>query len=262
MAAAGGQLELNAGPARSGMPGLRNPLESSRRIRAVLFDLDGTLYRQTRMRILMAVELSTLALINPFLAPRRLRGLREYRHAQETLRRRGAVSDQAVATQLDTAAVRAGVSRQFLEQLVNEWMVRRPLKYMRFCRAEGLIELLEFLERRGLPVGVFSDYPADAKLHALGLTGRFSLVLCSTDPDIGALKPNPRGFLLACRRWNLHPQEVLMVGDRTDVDATGAMAAGMPCVIVGTPSASDINSESVLTLPSLQRLRRALDDNC
>jgi HAD superfamily hydrolase (TIGR01549 family) len=227
----------------------------------VLFDVDGTLYRQTRMRFLMAVELATRALINPLLAPRRLRGLREYRQAQEELRGTQDVSG-AVATQLDTAARRAGVSREFLEQLVDEWMFRRPLKYMRLCRAEGLIELLEFLERRGLFVGVLSDYPADSKLHALGLTGRFSLVLCSTDPDIGAFKPNPQGFLVACRRWNLSPQEVLMVGDRTDVDATGAMAAGMPCVIIGRPSASDFNSGRVLTLPSLQRLRSVLDDHC
>ena len=55
------------------------------------------------------------------------------------------------------------------------------------------------------PAGVLSDYPAEAKLQALGLAGRFSPVLCATDPEIGAFKPNPRGFLHACAVWNLPP---------------------------------------------------------
>ena len=36
------------------------------------------------------------------------------------------------------------------------------------------------------------------KLRALGLESRFAPVLCSTDPNIDALKPHPRGFLRAC----------------------------------------------------------------
>src|SRR5262249_20280040 len=134
------------------LSGIRHPIDSTRCIRAVLFDLDGTLYGQTSMRLLMACELLMLAFINPFLAPRRWRGLQEYRRAQEALRQthrgRG-----AAANQLDTAAERAGMSRTSLEQLVDEWMFKRPLKYMRFCRVSGLIELLDFLERNGLPVG-------------------------------------------------------------------------------------------------------------
>ena len=40
---------------------MKSPLDARQRIRAVLFDLDGTLYRQGRMRTLMAMELLTLA---------------------------------------------------------------------------------------------------------------------------------------------------------------------------------------------------------
>jgi putative hydrolase of the HAD superfamily len=110
----------------------------------------------------------------------------------------------------------------------------------------------------GLEVGVLSDYPAATKLAALGVADRFPLVLCSTDPEIRALKPNPRGFLIACKRWGLSPGEVLMVGDRVDVDAAGASAAGMPCVIVGRGTRSRTDSAEVLFVPSLERLRRVL----
>ena len=56
------------------------------KLRAVLFDLDGTLYRQTRLRLLMALELATLPLDGPLKAAGRLRALKGYRDAQERLR--------------------------------------------------------------------------------------------------------------------------------------------------------------------------------
>jgi putative hydrolase of the HAD superfamily len=50
---------------------------------------------------------------------------------------------------------------------------------------------------------------------------------------VNAFKPHPRGFLAACEGWGWSPHEVVYVGDRCEVDAMGAAAAGMPCVIIG-----------------------------
>ena len=58
--------------------------------------------------------------------------------------------------------------------------MERPLKHMARCRAAGTIELLASLRARGIEVGVLSDYPAAAKLHALGIASSFSVVLCAT----------------------------------------------------------------------------------
>jgi putative hydrolase of the HAD superfamily len=80
--------------------------------------------------------------------------------------------------------------------------------------------------------------------------------MSSSDPRVGAFKPNPRGFLKACERLRLHPREVLMVGDRPDTDAAGAGAAGMPCVIIGRGR----QSARYLRVPSFERLARVLDD--
>jgi HAD superfamily hydrolase (TIGR01549 family) len=210
------------------------------------------------MRALMAIELASMALTQPLRAPRRWRVLAAYRKAQERLRS----TPLAGTTQLDVVAQRTGVKAAEIERIVGEWMFERPLKYLRACRARGVFDLLRFLTRRGLQIGVLSDYPADAKLRALGLDGWFSVVLCSSDPEIGALKPDPRGFLAACERWQLDPGEVLVVGDRFDVDAAGADAAGMPSVIIGRqPRIESINRRS-LVLPSLERLQRVLDKHC
>jgi len=213
------------------------------------------------MRALMAAELLlTLPLFRPFHAGRRLRALSAYRRAQETLRDKP-FSVTEPGRQLALAAERAQMTPGEVEQVVDEWMFERPLKYMRFCRAAGLLELVDHLSHQRLELGVLSDYPARAKLEALGLAERFSLVLCASDPDVRAFKPNPRGFFRACERWHLEPCEVLVVGDRIDVDARGAAAAGMPCVIIGRPQRSSLTDRSFLVLPSLERLRCALDDN-
>jgi len=241
-------------------PSVKNPLGSGPPIRAVLFDLDGTLYHQRRMRALMAMELTALVCRRPLQAPRSWRTLAAFRSAQEALRLEEA-SAGASARQLEIAARQTGLTVDEVDAIVSEWMIERPLKHMPRCRAAGVIELLAFLNNRGVAVGVLSDYPAESKLQALGLAGRFSVVLCAGDPEVGVLKPNPRGFLLASERWQLDPGEVLVVGDRADADAAGAAAAGMPCVIIGRRRPAGSASQSFLLLPSLERLRHVLDDD-
>jgi HAD superfamily hydrolase (TIGR01549 family) len=239
------------------MPSVRQ-ITALARPSAVLFDLDGTLYRQAPLRRLMALELLTLPLGGPVRAPRRFRALSAFRHAQEALRSRGASrgGGSLAAAQVAAAAQASGLPETEVAGLVQEWMQERPLKYLLRVRAAGLLALLDYLDVAGIRVGVLSDYPAEAKLQALGLAGRFAPVLCTTDPEIGALKPHPRGFLRACEIWRLAPREVLMVGDRADADAAGAASAGMPCVIVGGRNGAD---RPYMTVPSFERLQRVLE---
>ena len=236
---------------------VRNPLTGGC-IAAVLFDLDGTLYRQRPMRALMGLELAALALKSPLQAPVTWRVLSEFRRAQERLR--GRVTERGAGLeQLQVTARQTGLSVEQVETLVAEWMIERPLKYLARCRAKGLVQLLDFLALRGIRVGVFSDYPPELKLKALGVAGRFSVLVCSADPEVGVFKPHPRGFLVASARWQIDPSEILVVGDRPDADAAGARAAGMPCVIIGGPHRR--RSSDFLSLDSLERLRDVLDDN-
>jgi putative hydrolase of the HAD superfamily len=249
--------EAGASP-RPPQSDVRNPVTGEGRVGAVLFDLDGTLYRQRPMRALMALELATLALRSPLQAPVTWRVLSEFRRAQEALRGQ-ATKRGAAIEQLQLTARRTGLPVDQVETLVAEWMIERPLKYMARCRAEGLQRLLDFLCRRGIRIGVFSDYPPELKLKALGIAGRFSVLVCSADPDVGMFKPHPRGFLVAAARWQIDPSEILVVGDRPEVDAAGARAAGMPCVIIG--GHHDKRSHDFVSLDSLERLRDVLDDD-
>jgi FMN phosphatase YigB (HAD superfamily) len=225
-------LEMLAAPPRfsiSRRPGL------TPQIRAVLFDVDGTLYHQQPVRACMALELALAPLsLGSARAAQLARVLHAYRRAQEHLRELTPNGESIASLQVSLAASRAGVKEADVVRAIGEWMADRPVRYLRWCRRLGLIELLEKLRTRGIRLGVLSDYPCAKKLDALETTPFFSLVLCTTDSDINALKPNPRGFWRACDSWNLTPEEVLYVGDRPEVDARGAHAAGIRCAIVGS----------------------------
>jgi len=244
-------------PAALGL-GLQSPVEPGRVIRAVLFDVDGTLYRQAPVRSAMALELLSLPLTGLSDAPRRWRALQAYRSAQESLRRASTIGSPATL-QRTAAARRSGLSEAAVDGLVREWLFSRPLKYLRWCRAKDLDRLLGLLERKGVLSGVLSDYPAHDKLAALGLRDRFWPVLSAADAEIGALKPHPRGFLRAASLWNVHPSEVLVVGDRLDADGAGAAAAGMPCAIIGRQGGSAAVPGTIIRVSSLGRLCHVLD---
>jgi HAD superfamily hydrolase (TIGR01549 family) len=204
----------------------------------------------------MAAEIaaSPIRLRSVTRARRIARILQAYRRAHEELR--GVASREPVATlQLRRAADRAQCSEQEARATVVEWMHERPLKYLRFCRRRDLLPLLEDLKARGLRLGVLSDYPSIEKLRVLGIDGFFSPVLCTTDPDVNALKPSPRGYWRACEIWKLPPEEVLYVGDRPEVDARGAVEAGSQCAVLPTRSGRHEPISPVGRYVAVKRLR-------
>src|SRR4051794_16935683 len=97
------------------------------RIRAVVFDVDGTLYRQAPVRMWMAAEAGAYALTRGSVGWTTLQVVKAYREAQEILRERN--QPYSVDAQLGLAAARTGTSPQRVAQIVDEWMFERPLKY-------------------------------------------------------------------------------------------------------------------------------------
>ena len=239
---------------------LRNPARQAERIAGILFDLDGTLYDQMRLRALMAMELLAAPLWLGPGARHRWRVLRAYRDAQERLRTNCSLEEPIAARQLREAAATGGVTETVAAAWVQEWMFRRPLKYLPYCRPRVLVTLLTFLRDRNVAVGVLSDYEPARKLAALALADHFDVVLCSTDPAVNVLKPHPRAFLHACTAMGLEPRAVLYVGDRPDVDAAGAHAAGMSCVIIGR-ARGFAPQDGCVVCPSLEKLFHVLHDS-
>ena len=226
-------------------------------IAAIVFDLDGTLYRQEPLRRAMAQRLVRAHVARPLQGWRTMRALSAYRKAQEHLR--AARIDEPPSldlaeAQLRFACERSGVDAASMAQCVARWMDHEPLDLLAQHIQPGLIEFLDACRGRELKLGVLSDYPAEPKLDALGLGQRFDVVLAAQSPEVSAFKPDPRGLQVAMKRLRVDPQHCLYVGDRPDVDGTAAAAAGMPCCILTRHTSDSRNWTAVSSFADLQHV--------
>ena len=214
--------EPRATPARAELSG----------IRALVFDVDGTLYHHEPVRRAMLGRLARAALARPRQSARVLRGLSAYRKAQEELRAAGGEHADLGAAQIERAAARARAGAAELQGWVEHWMEREPLDLVGAARRVGLAELLGAARAAGLRLGVFSDYPPLAKLEQLGVAGAFDAVAWAQQHAIGRFKPDPKGLAAVLTALGVEAGEALYVGDRAEVDAAAARAAGMRCAIL------------------------------
>jgi phosphoglycolate phosphatase/putative hydrolase of the HAD superfamily len=153
--------------------------------------------------------------------------LRTFRRVREALGEQAGADFMAL--QYAQTARRHGTTPGAVRALTDEWMEQRPLPLLAACRYAQVAELFAGLRAAGKRVAAFSDYPAMAKLAALGLAA--DPVVCATDAGIERLKPDPAGLLAILRRTGVAPGRALMIGDRFDRDAAAAERAGMRALI-------------------------------
>jgi HAD superfamily hydrolase (TIGR01549 family) len=217
--------------------------------RAVLFDLDGTLYDSGALRSEMLTELLFHTATRGWGTLKRIRALRKQ---FETLRELGRPVAPLSATRFERAATASGSRYEDVQETFEEWMLRRPGKYLASAMRKDLRASLVRLRKAGLKLGVFSDHPVEAKLRAMGIRDEFDFALSAMDPEINAMKPHPRGIEVACERWGLEPSDIVYVGDREDVDVGVAVAAGSRPVLLAVPG--ETKHDSVLNFGELADL--------
>ena len=194
--------------------------------KAILTDLDGTLYNQAALRRRMALQLLRAYCLQPRREWRSIRVLRAYRLAQERLRALEAPCDLG-AEQLRLASEWSGCSLDHCHAIVERWMEREPLAHLANCARPGVSAFFLNARQRGVRLAVCSDYPAWQKLTALGLEGYFDTVVCAQESEVGHFKPHPRMLQVALRRLGVAPEHAIYLGDRADVDGAAARNAGV-----------------------------------
>lgn len=184
-------------------------------IKAVLFDMDGTLidteryyrvfwpkamaefgYQMTDEQVL-----SMRSLGRPF-APARLK--------------------EWFGEELDYYAIRARRTEMMEECLDREGIRLKP----------GAVEILEELRRRGIPAAVATATPPERTEKYLKLTGirpYFSQIISATQVREG--KPSPDIYLFACEQLGLAPSECMAVEDAPNGVLAG-YRAGLKVVMV------------------------------
>jgi FMN phosphatase YigB (HAD superfamily) len=203
-------------------------------VRAVVFDVDGTLYDQRLLRRRMRTALLAGCLRDP----RQIRTvmiLKTFREMREELAEEEA--ENIGTEQYLRPARRLGVPPEQVRAAVEAWMHERPLPHLAACRFTGLERLFDGLRRSGRPVAVLSDYPSEAKLRALGLQA--DLHVDAQHPDVDRLKPHPRGLQYTIERLGMRPADCLFIGDRPERDGACARRAGVPYLLKSAVPASD-----------------------
>lgn len=226
-------------------------------VRAVVLDVDGTLYQQGPVRRAMMARLARAHWRRPMSGLSATRILAAYRRAQESLRASAFEGDVSTA-QVEMAAQQSGVDAATVVACVDQWMETVPLDLVAASARDGLADALDAMAAGGLKLAVVSDYPPHRKLEALGIADRFDTVVSAQDERVRAFKPNPRGILVALADLGVGPAEALYVGDREDVDAPAAAAAEVRCALIG--SSRGQASDELLRVSDFRNLVEILRD--
>ena len=202
-------------------------------IKAVGFDLDGTLYPGKLMYLFSA----DLALRHPALLSAYGKARRAL-HAEARLDMAAAAaaapdpSRPFRARQAALIAASLGIGEAEAARAVDQVIYAAMAERFRFIKPfRGVLPCLEALRRSGLRLGLLSDLPPPRKTELLGLEGRFDALLCSEDS--GALKPSRKPFLALAEALGVEPGSILYVGNKREFDIEGARAAGMMSALMG-----------------------------
>jgi putative hydrolase of the HAD superfamily len=206
-------------------------------IKAVGFDLDGTLYPAWLMYAVSA----DIGIRHPRL-------LHAFSRVRKLLRKPGIVGalaqDAALARQTQTASETFKIQQaslvakslgadpvitaQSIDNIVYSAIEKR---FSRVKPCPGVTSCLGALRHSGLRLGLLSDLPPAKKIKLLGFEDYFDLVLCSE--DFGALKPDPRPFSALSAGLSVEPESILYVGNKREYDIAGAKSIGMKTAFIG-----------------------------
>ncbi len=196
-------------------------------MKAVIFDVDGTLYDQRKLRLRMLSDMFAALLRHP----RNLYDFKIIRDFRKVRKKNIFLSEAKIKErQYLWGASVSGVPVERVKTVVRKWMFEKPLRHLSACRFEGTAELFNYLKTNKIRIGIFSDYPVIRKLEALRLTA--DEVVCALDEDVDRLKPDPKGLYVAAEKLGVSVRDCLFIGDRDDKDGECARRAGMSFMIL------------------------------
>ena len=189
-----------------------------------VFDLDGTLYDQPRLRMMMALRLMGYYALHPFSAYDLLI-LKHFRSVKDSWTDSSSERDIINRTAEDL-----GKDPERVASIVRRWIYDSPLDVITKTADKKLISLIDRLRDNGKKVVVLSDYPTKDKLEALKVTvdGSYG----PEDERIDELKPSPKGLRIIMEDLSVAPGDVIMIGDRYEKDGKSAEAAGVDHLIL------------------------------
>ncbi|MBT2439920.1 HAD family hydrolase [Streptomyces sp. ISL-36] len=227
-------------------------------IRAVLWDIDDTIFDYSRADLAgMRDHLTAEGLVDGFdSVDQALRRWQEITVVHWRRFEAGGVDfreqrRERVRDFLGTPALTAAEADGWFDRYITHYEAAWAL----FPDAVPVLDLLA-RDYRHAVLSNSSIHNQDRKLRVLGIRDRFEAVVCAA--ELGVAKPAAEAFHAACTALALEPQEVAYVGDHPDIDARGAVLAGLTGIwldrggLGGRPELTRITD--LHQLPALLRL--------
>lgn len=211
--------------------GPRSP-EALGTVRAVLFDLDDTLFdhrRSARQAVLCLRELSPALAAAPFEQVERTnRAILDEVHDQVL----AGTIDPDEARVLRMARVFAAFGDPISAARAGEIADAYRLAYCTDWRAvPGAGDLLRALRACHLRLGVVTNNLVSEQVQKMERLGFSPLVdALVVSEEVGSIKPDPRIFHVALERLGTRREDAVMVGDAWQADIVGAGRAGIAAV--------------------------------
>lgn len=220
-------------------------------IRAMIFDLDGTLVKTERLKALSYARAVEQLSPDPVTQDAVLGVFAEVvgrsrQQVASTILERFHLKEPARAFLVETRSQHPWQVLARLRLKIYDEMLADP-ELLRSNQWPNTVALLKDFARQGYPLGLASMSvcdQVDSVLNSIGLDGVFDVRL--SREDVEEPKPNPEIYLLAARLLGKEPRECLVFEDSpTGVQA--AVTAGMRCIAVATPlSKAGLHQQALL----------------
>lgn len=221
--------------------------EPGNEIKAILFDLDGTLYNQAKFRLYILFDIICYYILHPkrildiFIlqvfrseiekhAGQIVSEELEINWTMEKLCTLDSKKAFGIPTYLDFFHIfnLQKISRDRVESVITQWIKQRPLRFLSKSVYPEAREIFSKLRSNSIPFAIVSDYHVNEKMIAMGfLENTADVSVSALDSDVQALKPSPKGFLFAAQKLAVPPANCLVIGDRDSRDGEGARRSGM-----------------------------------
>lgn len=186
-----------------------------------VFDVDGTLYYQNKLRLIMGKRLLMYYLLHP-LKFKDLIIIKNFRSLRENAKDTNGL--------FDITAKKCNVSVSRVNEVIKKWIYENPIDALTASKDDTLLAIIDKLKANGKTVAIWSDYEADDKLKALKLSTDY--VYTAEQERVGELKPSPKGLNLIMSDLNVPKDKTIMIGDRMIKDGEAAKKAGCDYLIL------------------------------
>ncbi len=218
-----------------------------KKVKLVIFDVDGTLYDQKKLRHKMLLALISYYLLRPW----RVRELLIiYHFRKEREKRAGFQGCNLQKEQYIWCAAQVNFPIDKIKLVVDQWIFNFPNRYLKECKYPGINSFFDSLINKGISIAIYSDYESKMKMENMGLNA--ILQISSTDTNINAMKPLPKGLHYILNEFDIiNTNECLYIGDRDEMDGECARQAGIPYLIIDKKKARN-NYYEILSTKMLQ----------